>query len=447
MGGCTDLRPLRFDVSELPLLVLSAILRSINDIDDRFFLLHIPTVCRLWKRVCLGMLVSVRLGWAVRRQWNRDRFREISPITIENIAALVRRFGDVHELHIFDQVPTTHGAFDGIRLCAGISPSTIVNFVTEACPRIVSLVVGKSGRCGDDHLQQLATGCPQLQSLVLGGCEEVTDAGIQSIAECCSIGLLNLTECCHITDHGIRELARGCPHLHTLELGTDEETLLCQNTEITDDGIKLLFENCSSLSNLNLGARLQTMTDQSVLQLACRTRNRLRTLSLLDAKELTDGGLRSLALHCPSIISLDLGCCDKVTDRGLAAVASSCQQLTNLNVDENFSITNAGLQKFSRLSTLSSLSLKRAGCLDHTGEVGITPAGLCTTIFSSSWPSLQFVDMSHHSAVSDAVLEALGKRCSQLRTLNLEACEKVCRFSIHSMHHHATHACLFFSDH
>ena len=176
----------------------------------------------------------------------------------------------------------------------------------------------------------------------------------------------------------------------------------------------------------------------------CHTRNRLRTLSLLDAKELTDGGLRSLALHCPSIISLDLGCCDKVTDRGLAAVASSCQQLTNLNVDENFSITNAGLQKFSRLSALSSLSIKRAGCLEHTGDVGITPAGLCTTIFSSSWPSLQFVDMSHHSAVSDAVLEALGKRCSQLRTLNLEACEKVCRFSIHSMHHHATHACLFF---
>lgn len=54
--------------------------------------------------------------------------------------------------------------------------------------------------------------CSQLQSLDLGGCKfEVTDAGLQAIAQhCASLRSINLRFCEQVTDVGVEAVQRAC---------------------------------------------------------------------------------------------------------------------------------------------------------------------------------------------------------------------------------------------
>lgn len=54
--------------------------------------------------------------------------------------------------------------------------------------------------------------CPHLQSLDLGGCKlEITDVGLQAIAEhCAALRSINLRFCERVTDVGVEAVQRAC---------------------------------------------------------------------------------------------------------------------------------------------------------------------------------------------------------------------------------------------
>ena len=63
-------------------------------------------------------------------------------------------------------------------------------------------------------LMTIANGLPQLQSLHIGGCRNITDEGITAVARgCTQLQSLNISYnfSGNITDEGIRALASGCP--------------------------------------------------------------------------------------------------------------------------------------------------------------------------------------------------------------------------------------------
>ena len=94
-------------------------------------------------------------------------------------------------------------------------------------PYLTSLVLGKfPGGFSDINAETLATRCPSLHHLSLGGCEAVTDAGVGKIAENLPrLELLNLAECFRVTDIALGKLATCCPDLRTLTLGSDQNTV------------------------------------------------------------------------------------------------------------------------------------------------------------------------------------------------------------------------------
>ena len=64
----------------------------------------------------------------------------------------------------------------------------------------------------------MANGCPQLQSLNIFNCLNITDEGIRALATGCpQLQSLTISSCVNITDEGIRALANGCPQLQSLD--------------------------------------------------------------------------------------------------------------------------------------------------------------------------------------------------------------------------------------
>lgn len=81
--------------------------------------------------------------------------------------------------------------------------------------------------CGGLCIQAIGYNCRQLESINLGWCEGVGDAGVKSLAYGCpDLRALDLCGCVLITDESVIALANNCLHLRTLGL------YYCQN--ITD---------------------------------------------------------------------------------------------------------------------------------------------------------------------------------------------------------------------
>ena len=84
----------------------------------------------------------------------------------------------------------------------------------------------------DEGLAELAKlDLPHLETLTLGWCDEITDAGLAHIVRMQTLTWLGLTTCPKITDAGLRELVNA-KNLTGLDLRG------CPN--ITDDGIQQL---------------------------------------------------------------------------------------------------------------------------------------------------------------------------------------------------------------
>jgi hypothetical protein len=132
------------------------------------------------------------------------------------------------------------------------------------------------------HSRQLAV----LRRLDLGGCSNITDAGLASLSSSLTgLQTLNLYGCRNITDAGLSSLSSSLTGLQKLSLSS------CEN--ITDAGL-------SSLSSSLTG---------------------LQTLDLEDCYKITDAGLSSLSSSLTGLQTLNLWGCDKITDAGLASAA------------------------------------------------------------------------------------------------------------------------------
>merc|ERR1711865_1250470 len=85
-----------------------------------------------------------------------------------------------------------------------------------------SCVQGRNGTglgVTNPRLKYFALACPQITSLYLSACYQITDEGLISLAGVCTaITTLDLSYCWKIGDAGVEALANGCPALKSLWL-------------------------------------------------------------------------------------------------------------------------------------------------------------------------------------------------------------------------------------
>lgn len=153
----------------------------------------------------------------------------------------------------------------------------------------------------------LATHTVHLQTLLLTGCNQLTNDGLDTIViglqELCVLDLSR----CSVTDEGLTSVSRHCHHLTTLHIEW------CY--AVTDAGIdKLSSGVCSGLTTLMLSGCVQ-LTDLSLLFL-CRGMRELDTLAFRSCPLITNTGLGYLTNFMPGLSMLDASGCLGISDEG-----------------------------------------------------------------------------------------------------------------------------------
>ena len=175
----------------------------------------------------------------------------------------------------------------------------------------------------DTWFRSLENKFPNLQSLNLAWCSNITDASLSEVARGCStLHTLDLTDCSNITDASISEVARRCSNLQSLNLTQ------CEN--ITDTSVIEVARQCSNLHTLNLSCYGSNITDASLSEVARRCSN-LQSLNLEYCSNITDASISEVARRCSNLHTLDLWGCNDITSTCKDALQQAHPQLQLFN--------------------------------------------------------------------------------------------------------------------
>ncbi|KAH6809784.1 RNI-like superfamily protein [Perilla frutescens var. frutescens] len=179
----------------------------------------------------------------------------------------------------------------------------------------------------DSGLTVLVEGCKRLKQLDLNKCSNIGDMGISCISKECHSSLLTLKllDCYKIGDDSILSLAKHCKRLETLIIGG------CR--QLSDESIKqLAFACCGSLKNLRMDWCLN-VSDASLdcIFFLCR---KLEVLDVGCCEEVTDVAFQRLGNEDSklSLKILRVSNCPKITVDGIRKLLRSCEALEYIDV-------------------------------------------------------------------------------------------------------------------
>lgn len=134
-----------------------------------------------------------------------------------------------------------------------------------------------------------------LTTLLLGGCEDITDASLLMVAQHCrNVEQIDLS-CCEVTDAGLTALVHSCRSLNTI--------LLKKCVNVTDASVLVLSQLLPDLVKLDLNG----------------------------CKRITDTTLSALSVNNPLLRELDVTNCDVVTKPAVKAIIASIPELSCQN--------------------------------------------------------------------------------------------------------------------
>lgn len=208
-------------------------------------------------------------------------------------------------------------------------------FVTDAllsalsmnCNNLEELSLQGCTNITDSGLTVLVNGCKRLKQLDLNKCSNIGDIGISCISKACSSSLLTLKllDCCKIGDGSILSLAEHCKNLETLIIGG------CR--ELSDESIKQFASACyGSLKNLRMDWCLN-VSDAS-LDCIFSLCKKLEVLDVGCCEEVTDAAFQRLGNEDSklSLKVLRVSNCPKITVDGVRKLLKSCEGLEYLDV-------------------------------------------------------------------------------------------------------------------
>lgn len=210
--------------------------------------------------------------------------------------------------------------------CRSITDQSLKS-LSENCRYLEELCLQGCTNITDSGVSTLVSGCKHIILLDLNKCSNIGNDGITTVSKCCSSSLktLRMQDCYKVGDESILFLAKYCNNLETLILGG------CR--DITNDAIKSLARSCQrSLKNLGMDWCLN-IGDSSISYVLCHCEN-LEALDIGCCDEVSDAafaGLSSKDVIRPFKV-LKMSNCPKITVVGISAVVASCKNLEYLDV-------------------------------------------------------------------------------------------------------------------
>jgi len=303
------------------------------------------------------------------------------------------------------------------------------------CPNMVSLNMSGCSQVSNAVVRSILQGCGRLEELRVDQCVRVTDAAFDamqspfhSLQGCASLKVISLQGCPQITGQLVGFLNKLCRQLQHLNLAQckqientaikhvfEHKELKCLNLRfvntLDDTVFSHLVQNIdpsqglsvSPLERLDVGS--SRITDSSLGCLSSLAH--LVDIKLPWCQLITDVGVESLATSCPLLESVDLKSC-LITDLAVAAVASKCLRLKILDVSWCSFVTDVGLRALvlggsgSGGGTLEKLSLVWCTLVTDAGVAALLSADV-------DLPALGFLDLTGCNSVSAECIRSLRR--------------------------------------
>ncbi|KAK7496136.1 hypothetical protein BaRGS_00012546 [Batillaria attramentaria] len=258
------------------------------------------------------------------------------------------------------------------------NPSLFPSLVKRGIRRVQVLSLRRS-------LRDVVTGIPNVESLNLSGCFNITDSGLTQAfpQDLPTLTVLNLSLCKQVTDLGLGRIAQHLKNLEVLELGG------CSN--VTNTGVLFIAVGLRKLKSLNLRS-CRLVSDQGIGYLA--------------------GQHPQTKCGNPGLEHLGLQDCQKLTDQALKHVSVGLSTLKTINLSFCSSVTDTGIKFLSKMTTLQELNLRSC---DNISDIGLG-------YLSEGGARLIALDVSFCDKVGDQGLVFLSQGLFSLRSLSLNAC-------------------------
>lgn len=312
------------------------------------------------------------------------------------------------------------------------NPSLFPSLVKRGIKKIQILSLRRS-------LRDVITGIPQIESLNLSGCYNVTDIalGHAFVQDLPTLTVLNLSLCKQITDSSLGRLAQHLKNLETLELGG------CCN--ITSTGLLLIAWGLRKLKKINLRS-CRHVSDQGIGHLAGLTPNtaygnlELEHVILQDCQKLTDQALKHISMGLTNLKSINLSFCGSVTDTGLRFLAKM-PSLRELNLRSCDNISDIGIgylaEGGSRITHLDVSFCERIGdqSLLHISQglfhiqclclsaCNVSDEGMCRVV--KTLHELTTLNIGQCSRLTDKSLGMVADHMKHLQSIDLYGCTKI----------------------
>ncbi|KAG4052444.1 hypothetical protein PC123_g12361 [Phytophthora cactorum] len=279
----------------------------------------------------------------------------------------------------------------------------------------------------------------RLEILNMSGCTVLRVAALQRLARVRALirlTKLDLSRCSLVDDLVLTALGMACPQLATLLLA------FCSN--ITDVGIRRVVVETAVVraEQHNESRQEPTIENQEDFgeedtgraigrngESGCR---QLQTLDITGCFQVTSRGISALGARCPQLRSVTLDGVRRLNSSGIRDLLHGCRKLRTIrwggilvrNSQDEAAVPGACAAFFSvphlsdsTIAALTSSALKTL----HIGTTQCDTDALASTLLSRTSSSfvISLTDLDVTALATDALCEALGNCCANLRNLRL----------------------------
>ncbi|KAF3455964.1 hypothetical protein FNV43_RR00607 [Rhamnella rubrinervis] len=241
-------------------------------------------------------------------------------LTDKGLSAVAEGCSDLRSLHLAGCRFIT----DGVLLA-----------LSKKCHKLEQLGLQGCINITDTGLIDLVNGCQGIRFLDINKCSNIGDVGVCIVSEACSSSLkiFKLLDCYKIGDVSISSLGRFCKSLETLIVGgcrdiSDDSiislAIACKNSlknlrmdwclNISDSSLSCILTECVNLEALDIGC-CEEVTDVAFEGLISRENElTLKVLKVSNCPKITVAGIRMLLDKCVSLEYLDVRSCAQITE-------------------------------------------------------------------------------------------------------------------------------------
>lgn len=321
--------------------------------------------------------------------------------------------------------------------------SNVVENLASRCREFLKAIRLENCRwVTDDSIKTLFKSCVNIEILNLKHCVKLTDyafAGLQgSLIKVTNINL----ESCLIGDRTILAISKGCPNLESIDISwcknvtnhaLEELVVSCTNlkyfssrglTTMNNSVLTKISINCINLTHLNIN-NCSNVSDDGLISVAngCTL---LKFLGVSNCSYISNDTLKALGTSCKDLTILEASYCINLSDTGFAEISKGCSKLERLDLEECNRITDQTINNIAaNCSKLRHLTLSR--CELITDEA-ISKLSLSNCAMINE--TLQVLELDNCPLISDTSLKHLYA-CKSLLHLELYDCQLISRSGIH----------------